>query len=145
WKPPSRDGGEAGRIWVGSRAMRFVLPITLALATTLCGCGDDAAPPPRAGMAPSAPARPNEAMLARLRADDPVGLRASGYAIAASGDAITRQAASARLAAQARAATSPAPLVYLLAAMEVVGGPEVVAYCLALGEYDAAPLELRKQ
>jgi hypothetical protein len=116
----------------------------MILAMFLTGCGDEAVPPPRAGAAPSAPARPNEAMLARLRVDDPVGLRAAAGAIAASGDLATRRAASARLVAQVRAASSPAALAQLLAAMEVVGGPEVVAYCLSLGEYDAAPIELRK-
>jgi hypothetical protein len=124
--------------------MRFVLPVTLTLAMMLTGCGDEAVPPPRAGAAPSGPARPNEAMLARLRADDPAGLRASAQSIVAGGDMVTRRAASARLAALARTAASQAALAHLLAAMEIVGGPEVVAYCLALGEYDAAPLELRK-
>jgi hypothetical protein len=122
--------------------MRLVLPLTLAL--TLAGCGDDAVPPPRAGAAPSTAARPDEAVLARLRAGDPVGLRAAAQAIVAGGDVATRRAASARLAAQARVAASPAALAQLLAAMEIVGGPEVVAYCLALGEYEAAPVELRR-
>jgi len=126
--------------------MRKLVASILALmsAASLSGCADDPPPPPaRAAVAVAPQGAPNEAVLARLRAGDPALLPAARW-IVTSRDAVTLRAASARLVAQAQAARSAPEIAQLLPAMEIIGGPDVVAYCLWLGEYEPAPLDIRK-
>ena len=127
--------------------MRALVVWTLAVtsAAALVGCADDppVAPAHAAGAVAPPQGVPNQALLARLGADDPALLQAT-QAIVMSRDPATLRAASARLAAEAQAARSPQTIAQLLPAMEAIGGPDVVAYCLWLGENESAPLGLRK-
>ncbi len=128
--------------------MRAIVVCTLALVSVaaLAGCADDPPVPPAHAAGAVAPpqAAPNEALLARVGANDPALLQAA-QAIVMSRDPATLRAASARLAAEAQAARSAREVAQLLAAMQAIGGPDVVAYCLWLGENEAVPLELRKE
>lgn len=87
---------------------RLLGVVTVALASIFAGCAGEAPPPraPSASMA-SPPSSPVSPWLAHLRADDRQ-LKEAALAIAASGDAATRQEASRRLIGEARSLSSAA-------------------------------------
>ncbi|APR80825.1 Hypothetical protein A7982_06172 [Minicystis rosea] len=136
----SPDGG------LGYGAMRFLwFAGLLVLSPALLNCADGAATPTRDPSDIAAPSAISSAQLVeRARAVTAPAWREAARAslsraVGPSGAAFSPVQIEAQIDHLQRKA-----LLEILAMMEATGGPEVIAYCLTLGEYEPAPVVLRK-